>query len=187
MNKNFGWSIGVRLFDKYGNLTKDYSEQSANSIVIAFADMIAAGLKNATMTNIKDTSGTNRTSALSGLRWDAGVTVATHGILVGTGTTAVALEDYNLETQIAHGISSGQLEHGAMTDDVTLSTSGGERFFRGYRTFTNNSGDSITIEEVAVVINTAGNYKMLIDRTLKNFAVADTASATVTYRWSVTV
>jgi hypothetical protein len=72
------------------------------------------------------------------------------GILVGTSDAPVTLAQYNLQQLIAHGVSAGQLSYGATTvEDLTIDTT---YFFRIIRTFTNNSGASITVREIGLFL-----------------------------------
>ena len=72
-----------------------------------------------------------------------------NGIVVGTGTTAVAPTDYQLATQILDGITSGTLEHFtcAGTNFVSAAPTAS---FDMERLFRNSSGGSITINEVGL-------------------------------------
>jgi hypothetical protein len=77
----------------------------------------------------------------------------TTGIIVGSGTTAVSLDDYSLASQIPNGTGAGQLVYGSnsiTTIDQTLSNLW---FYRISRTFTNQSTTPITITEVGLVGN----------------------------------
>jgi hypothetical protein len=72
------------------------------------------------------------------------------GILVGTSDTPVSLGQYNLLGLIPHGSGSGQLNYGAtVVEDLTTDTA---YYFRIIRTFTNNSGASITVREIGLFI-----------------------------------
>jgi hypothetical protein len=98
--------------------------------------------------------------------WGGGTPMATraadnddsYGIIVGGGTTAVALDQYALASKIAHGVASGQLDYGAMSvEDVGLDTSVSPPIYRLrlIRSFTNLSGAAISINEVGIM---ARNY-----------------------------
>ena len=75
----------------------------------------------------------------------------TLGIVVGSGSTAVTLNDYNLVSKIPHGTTAGRLAYGASTvqnmdvSDPTLWT------FKITRTFTNSSGAPIDIREIGLI------------------------------------
>jgi hypothetical protein len=76
-----------------------------------------------------------------------------YGIIVGSGTTGVALDGYALAAKISHGTGSGQLDYGSSsTEDLGLDTGVSPPVyrFRILRTFTNLSGASININEVGL-------------------------------------
>lgn len=71
------------------------------------------------------------------------------GVVVGTGTNAVTIDDYALQTQIVSGAGAGQLLHGATTVNAVV-TAAGESSVSITRGFTNSSGGTITIEEAGL-------------------------------------
>lgn len=80
---------------------------------------------------------------------DAGVGVTGYGIVVGTGITAPNIDDYDLETLIANGSGVGQMSYGAMTFGLPTSDPTTSHFTLT-RDFSNNSGATITVNEVGV-------------------------------------
>ena len=83
---------------------------------------------------------------------------ASKGILVGSGTSPVTLNDYNLASQIPHGTGAGQLDYDAMAiDDLGIDTSVTPPVYRirMIRPFKNVSGGAITVNEVGIM---ARNY-----------------------------
>jgi len=72
------------------------------------------------------------------------------GIVIGRSDTAYTLNDYDLGTRITHGTSSGQMVYNDTTVE-DFQTSGGGCLFRVVRTFTNNSGASITVKEIGLI------------------------------------
>lgn len=106
---------------------------------------------------VKDTAGATFTldkdygaSTGWGMVVDAASGDDTHGIQVGTGTTAVAKANHQLNTKIAHGTGSGQLEYKAVVVGPTHGISGGYRVTVS-RQFDNNSGATITVQECGMV------------------------------------
>lgn len=89
--------------------------------------------------------------AAHGLDVSAAVSDTTHGILVGTGTTAATKDDHTIETLIADGAGAGQLEYGAMVVSGSNAVSGGYRVSLS-RQFDNDSGSTITVRECGVAI-----------------------------------
>ena len=77
----------------------------------------------------------------------------TYGIIVGSGETPVTLNDYSVESKIAHGSGSGQLDYSPVTvEDLGLDTIVTPPVYRIrlIRTFTNHTPSTITISEVAI-------------------------------------
>lgn len=116
------------------------------------------------------------------------------GIQVGTGVTAVAPTNTALATRIVHGSSAGQLEYGGCELlSIAFADPNGQFTIRRY--FTNNSGGSITVQEVGIhspggetVGGSEGVWAFLIARDLTGgLAVANTQLLRVTYVVQITV
>jgi len=91
--------------------------------------------------------GTGDTGSFGGAA-PAGNTSA--GILVGSSDTPVSLAQFNLQQLIAHGTGAGQLSYGATNvEDLTTGTT---YLFRIIRTFTNNSGATVTVKELGLFL-----------------------------------
>jgi hypothetical protein len=74
----------------------------------------------------------------------------TAGIVLGSSDTPVSIGQYSLGALITHGTGSGQLTYGAtnvesLSKDTTW-------LFRVVRTFTNNSGASVTVREIGLYV-----------------------------------
>lgn len=112
----------------------------------------------------------------------------THGILVGTGTTATDINDYALDTVVAEGTGAGQMEYG--NHSIVNSTHDGSTYsYAGItRTVANNSGGSIVVAEVGLVCNmdwdsSTNRYFLLLREVLgSTITVADTQTLTATVR-----
>lgn len=183
---NFDIFITLEGRDKYGRLT-DFTKFKANSAVMGFIDLLCLQMGQA-ITTVTDTGNTGRSVSIVAINLYvvAAAGTITHGIRVGTGTNAVAIGDYALQTAIVHGNSSGQLSHAAVAVG-TPGTSGTSRQFTVSRTFTNNSGAGITVNEIALYTNWNNSYYFCIDRTLNTFTINNGSSKTVTYTIKVTV
>lgn len=107
-----------------------------------------------------------------------------YGIVIGTGSTAFHLDDFRLETYIAHGNTTGQLYHQAQVAPVVSWT--GSPDYEGNilhkRVFNNNSGGSITVNEVGIVYYAASAGSFLMSRDVLDtpVAVANGAQLTIT-------
>ncbi len=142
---------------------------------------------NSTVT-LNDTGGSARTISYNDidiLRTNAAIGDATLGIVVGTGSGAEDIDDYQLGTRILHGITSGTLQYGIQgwTDPAT---SGSDAYFTLTRTFTNGSGGDITVNEIGIYAYNA-TYIHCIARDLTGgVLIANGSSKTVTYTLTVT-
>ncbi len=141
---------------------------------------------------VKDVDGNLQNMGCSYYDWNCNgpINDATYGIMVGTGTTAPTINDYQMETKIAHGVGAGQMQYsatsfGAPTEDGTTS------HFTVTRDFANNSGGSITVREIGLInqFRDWGNairYFLTI-RDAVNITVPDGETLTVNYRIQATV
>ena len=115
------------------------------------------------------------------------------GTQVGTGVVAVTPTDTALATRILHGRAAGQLEYGGCElVGITFANPNGQFTIRRY--FTNNSGGSITVNEVGIhAVGTDYDNKyawaFLIARDIVagGVAVANTEILRVTYVPQITV
>jgi len=134
-----------------------------------------------------DTGGVARSVSPGGLLdVRANANDATLGIVAGTGTNAVTISDYALQTQIAHGTGAGQLSYAAVLfPNTNVTVDGSNCYYDFNRTFTNSSVGSITINEIGLYSNTT--YKFMLDRTLYTKTIANGAGAIITYRIQISV
>jgi hypothetical protein len=119
------------------------------------------------------------------------------GIIVGSGTDAESFEDYNLQTQIVEGSGAGQLNHAA-SELHDVSYDAGTKVLKDelVRYFNNNSGGSIDVNEVGLVMhgsvgagdNPAYRSKVLVcrDKLASTVTVPDTGQLKVTYTIQLT-
>lgn len=145
-----------------------------------------------TKVSIKDTGGVVRNvySHYTNFRSNAGSGITTFGVIVGMGTTSLAMDDYAMETPIAHGTGAGQLQYSAMTfgapaDDGTVSQ------FTLTRDFANGSGGAVTVNEIGLYVkgfDGATKYFLGIrDVIAGGIAVPNGQTLTVNYRIQATV
>lgn len=136
------------VHDEKGRLTQHH-KQEAKCFVIQFLEIIYSGWaeQHYNITNIlgAEVSWDNRYKMpVNGI---AGVD--NEGIVVGTGTTAVAWDDYKLETQIVHGVGGGQLSYGAEAHNIPVWNSPYIELVET-RPFQNVSGATITVTEIGM-------------------------------------
>lgn len=174
--------------DKNGQL-KSFEVHRPNSYVQHLINTLYCMMANTTLAAQIDTGGTSRTMQQTGVTASDRVTAAnldgTFGLVVGTGTTAVSISQTALVTKIDHGNGAGQLSHGAVT--VTApGTTGGTRSFTIQRTFTNNSGNAITVNEIGIYA-LLGAWIFMIERSLSTKTINNLTSGTLTYTIGTTV
>jgi hypothetical protein len=120
------------------------------------------------------------TSGNYGGKAPAGDTSA--GILVGTSDTPVSLAQTNLLGLIANGTGSGQLSYGAtVVEDLTIDTT---YYFRIIRTFTNNSGASVTVREIGLFLKPTAQSFMFA-RDVPTSAISIPNGSTLTLRYII--
>lgn len=123
--------------------------QPSRSFVKQWVQAIKALWAATTEANTKDTGGSLRTHGSTIMRINGPIAQQTPGIIVGTGTNAVAIDDYKLQTPIAHGSGAGQLMIAAQIFDA-FSVVGSTAKFRTKRQFDNQSGAPITVNEAGI-------------------------------------
>ncbi len=110
-----------------------------------------------------------------------------YGPVVGSGTGAFDFDNYALGTLIAHGTGAGQLQYGLTTFNAPQ-TSGNDRYFEIIRTFQNQSGGDITVNEIGLYGNSGGVYYCLAREVLgSSITVPNGQTLTVTYKIKVTL
>jgi hypothetical protein len=113
------------------------------------------------------------------------------GIIVGTSDTPNALTTYALGGKIAHGTGSGQLVYGSESIEEVTNPSGNDLQFRITRTFTNNSGSTITVKEVGLLAKkydaASSSRSFLVARDVLPSAVDVPDGATLTIRYVVKI
>jgi len=104
------------------------------------------------------------------------------GILVGTSDTPVSLAQYNLMGLIAHGMGAGQLSYGATNVESLVTDT--TYYFRIIRTFSNNSGASITVREIGLFLKPIAQSFMFA-RDVPASAITIPNGSTLTLRYII--
>jgi hypothetical protein len=194
----------VNFLRRFGTLKKTTGAMKSHSFVVQFmqhaevmmchnkGDMVAA------YPYAKETGGSSQAiwggsngSINAFLSCLAPSGTSTWGIAVGTGTTAPAVNDYKMETQIAHGVASGMLYYGSSGASGTIIV-GSSCQITFLRTFGNTSGGTITLKEIGLQCSTAvggsqAYYQYLLAHDAVNQDVTNGQTAIVTYTMQTTV
>lgn len=179
----FKTEILAEIYDKDGNLKRRYPWKKINTLLSNFIAILASHLAQAAQ-NMTDVGGVARSCVAAIRNFDANAAgaITTYGLVVGSGTTAVTMADYKLQTQVTsnvgHGINSFLVENpDAATCRVAVT-----------RVFTNSTGSTLNITEVGLyVIGTANLWKICIDRALYSVSVPNGENLSLTYRITVTL
>ena len=190
-----GAVLELTVKDKDGKVT-DHRLMRSRSFVRQFLELLwiqAYQIPEIAPYNMRDTSNALQDICEGGLSFaaDGGVGVVTHGIIVGTGTTAPTIDDYAIETIIAHGTGAGELQYGAVTFGAPASDATTSQFTIT-RNFANGSGGAITGNEVALYVkgfkyNTTYYFLTIRDVIAGGISVPDGDTLTVNYREQVVV
>jgi len=118
-------------------------------------------------------------------------------IQVGSGTQSNPHTAYSLASPIANGSGAGQLVYGQPSIPSNITVSGSSAYFIISQTFNNNSGSTITITEVGIVVyiqtisasgsNTTnfGNVLVWYDVLSSSISVPNGGSVTIYYTFTV--
>lgn len=175
--------IRAELRDVSGRLIKRFPWKSANSLLKQFIQVLAVQMSQIAQ-SIRTTINTliSLGAETSSFQVNAGIDITTWGILIGTGTTAVTMTDYKLVTQV-----SANVAHGAVSLAVENPDAATWRLAIS-RAFTNNTGASLGIREVAIYFDPGAWAEMIcLDRTLYSVDVPNGVAVTFTYRITVTL
>lgn len=172
--------------------------------ILAFFQSVVKQLGTAgVLPVISGTGGSSRTFASSASGQNMGNAMASqdssadnaYGIQAGTGTGANSGSTSALGTLIANGNAATQLSYGSM--GITSPSGSAPLSYTFTRTFTNNSGANITINEAGLVF--AVTYNWAANTNTDNFLVVrdvnaggivtinNTANSTLTYTLSYTI
>jgi hypothetical protein len=196
--------LRVAVTDPEGNITYDSGTNPAHSFLIQFLEFIygmfayvgfpGASLDATATDGTEDPIYTYGQGCDAHFNLDAPINNDDYGIVVGTDDTAETNTDYALGAQLTEGVGLGNITHNVMNFETTLET-GGNVDFVMHRTFTNNTGSSITVKESGIAIRSylpsaspVNRYHMVAHDVLPApRTVADKCGLTVWYTWRTTV
>ncbi len=203
------WELEVRLDGKVIQLHRQRSHSWVrNAYNMMFSELAGKNGNDATYgvgkLNIKDTGGVVRSAASPVGQSSADVDGTTYGyrgpagndtwgIQVGLGTNAESFEDYQLQTKIANGVGAGQISY-IEQDPHVIAYDAGTKILSNtmVRYFNNNSGGSINVNEVALVVNQPqggavyGKWVQARDKLASTVTVPNTGQLKVTYTVQLT-
>ncbi len=180
-------TLSVEIRDKQGKVISR-SRQKSRSFLRAYNHIInaqfEASLSPSPPIQTKDITGAliDLEQYFMNLICNALVGEDEKGIVIGTGATAVTIEDYKIETPIAQGIGAGQMEYQAETF-TDPQVAGNECSFTNQRAIVNNSGGVITVREAGLYLygHPPTYFCAVRDVLASAQAVPDGGAITITY------
>lgn len=176
--------LEFRILNKNGTLERLFKKQ-IDSFVRQYADLLRITMANLAA-NVIDTSGVSNSTGVGWLLNCTGPAEQTlYGIVVGTGTNLAPISNYALQTKIAHGGGAGQLAYAAgVVNPVTIA--GSTAYFTLTRSFTNNSGGDIVVNEIAIYGYTGSKYNCIARDLTGGITVQNTKTLAAQYTWQIT-
>jgi len=161
--KSFNAYLTIIVRDKEGNVIKRYKQKSHSPTSNFIGLMLPLSWYNQTGNSWKlvNTSNTNYSYQPKinypgyGILYPNGQTdINTYiaNIMVGSGSNSNPYSAYNLNAPISNGSGNGQLSYGTLSKPTTITINGNEAYFIISQPLTNNSGATITITEVGIII-----------------------------------
>jgi hypothetical protein len=150
--------LKIKVIDGNGKCTY-YRRYRSRSFVANFLRTIFTNLSGQSVNNVNTSGGSYSTNFRDDITVVDGSNDSTYGILIGSGTSAPTIIDDNLSQVISNGASIGQMQYGAVSvTGAVTNTSTNSGYITVTRTFTNNSGSSITVSEVGLVAWSGNNF-----------------------------
>jgi len=174
----------VILRDKHGRVLA-HLKQPARSWLKQWSQLIYGGMAGVAQ-SVSDINGVARTQSVTydllnvaGLAGNASL-----GVVVGTGMDPAIINDYRLQSQVAHGFGAGQLNHQSTEIIYPPSRSGPECSFQVKRIFINGSGGMVSVNEIGVygAITSSFSACIIRDVLVGTVNIPDGGSMTVIYR-----
>lgn len=165
MSVNLYYQIEVHEAD--GRLVRRRRRRRCHSFLGQFAQHLQAIFSAANVSGVTDIGGTDRTivhptsSTAAAMQLRTVTTSELIGIVAGTDATAVLGTDTNMGAAIVDGSAAGQMDYALQViGNVAVGASSATVAFS--RTASNNSGGTITVREVGIRSQTAGNQFQII-------------------------
>ena len=163
-----------------------YRRYRSRSFVANFINTFYANLSIGTVTNVATNGTSYNPNYNSSMYVAAGSNNNNFGIQIGTGTKAPAITDYSLTQLIPNGTSAGQMQYGAVSImSPVINTTNNTGYFVVTRTFTNNSGGSITVSEVGLVASSTYYFLIIHDLLPTPITVPNGSSLSISYEIQV--
>jgi hypothetical protein len=158
--KSFNATLTIIVRDKEGNVIKRYKQKSHSPTANFIGLMLPVSYYNGIQQCIKLTTTSNTTINYGyNCAW---ITYPNGGennpdymqnIIVGSGTQSNTYNAYNLNAPISNGSGAGQLIYSSISVPTSITINGNQAYFIISQSYTNQSGGTINISEVGIVVN----------------------------------
>jgi hypothetical protein len=151
--------LELEVRDANGKLLT-FKRAKAKSLLAQFLGLIK-GQFSVSSTPVIDTSGTSRNYPPQCGTWftnivmniNAGAGDSSFGLVVGSSDAQNTINQYAMGAIIPHGNGANQISYGTHSIENPSNPPGTNNWiFRIIRTFSNNSGSSITIKEIGIIV-----------------------------------
>jgi len=151
--------LKIKVIDGNGKCIY-YRRYRSRSFVVNFLRTIFTNLSGQSINNVNTSGGSYSIGTTDNIIVNDGSNDDSYGILIGKGTSAPNIIDSNLSQVISNGASVGQMQYSAVSvTGAVTNTSTNTGYITVTRTFTNNSGSSITVSEVGLVAWSGNNFQ----------------------------
>jgi len=209
--KSFIASLTIIVKDKDGKVIKKYKQKSHSPTSNFIGLMLPLTWYHETGNSWTITNTSNSTSSYTPTITGngGGVIYPNSGynnndyivnILVGSGSQSNSYNAHNLNAPISNGSGTGQLLYSTLSTPTNITINGNQAYFIISQTYTNQSGSTITISEVGIILNliteaassyspststVVGNTLVWYDVLSSPISVANGQSITIYYTFSV--
>jgi hypothetical protein len=174
--------LKATIFEKDGKVIEDRGFEEAHSFVFNFVKILFILLSQIStyLTNTNNAfAAASAASTLLAVQPADNVTY--YGIQIGSGTTSPAMTDATLTTQIVTNVHHNLVNlflncPNSNTMEIIIS-----------RTFMNNTGSTLTINEVGLISYMNASYGYLLDHTLYTAVVPIAGAITLTYKFTISL
>jgi hypothetical protein len=205
--KSFNAFLTIIVRDKDGKVIKRYKQKSHSPTSNFIGMMLPLTYYNTTGSKWQMITSSNSTynyyQSLTGNFFGIGYPNSNYStvggvinILVGNGLISNPYNAYYLASPIANGSGATQLVYGSITFPSGITISGSKAYFVISQSYTNSSGNTITITEVGIYISFSPNASTITPGTTLNIltwydvlssaiSISNGQSATIYYTFSV--
>jgi len=205
--KSFSATLTIIVRDKDGKVIKKYKQKSHSPTANFIGLMLPLTWYNTTGNSWTFTTTSNTTFTYQPTLKANGYGVAYPNnqndyntyiinIIVGSGSSSNPYNAYNLNAPISNGSGTGQLLYSSISTPTSITINGSQAYFIISQSYANQSGGTITISEVGIILNlqtensiseniNTGQVLVWYDALSSPISLSNGQSATIYYTFSV--